>query len=92
MARSRAASGAVSRHRGTRDQHAALGAALVASEVVGRTPEMAGATVVGDTDDPKPPDGRRIGGRVVGQVFGGALAGPVWRDAPAGTFTPAPLP
>ncbi|MEV7927208.1 transglycosylase domain-containing protein [Kitasatospora sp. NPDC088779] len=67
---------------------------------VGYTPEMAGATVVSDTDNPKPLDGQRIGGTVVGQAFGGTLAGPIWRDAmngaladtPAGTFTPVQLP
>ncbi|MFF2543059.1 transglycosylase domain-containing protein [Kitasatospora sp. NPDC058063] len=67
---------------------------------VGYTPEMAGATVVSDTDDPEPLDGQRIGGTVVGQAFGGTLAGPIWRDAmdgalagtPAGTFTPVQLP
>ncbi len=67
---------------------------------VGYTPEMAGATVVSDTDDPKPLDGQRIGGKVVPQAFGGTLAGPIWRDAmdgaladtPAGTFPPVQLP
>ncbi|MFJ3219642.1 transglycosylase domain-containing protein [Kitasatospora sp. NPDC086801] len=67
---------------------------------VGYTPEMAGATVVSDTDNPKPLDGQRIGGTVVGQAFGGTLAGPIWRDAmdgalagtPAGTFSPVQLP
>ncbi|MFD8782971.1 transglycosylase domain-containing protein [Kitasatospora sp. NPDC059599] len=67
---------------------------------VGYTPEMAGATVVSDTDNPKPLDGQRIGGKVIDQAFGGTLAGPIWRDAldgaldgtPAGTFPPVQLP
>ncbi|MBV6696723.1 transglycosylase domain-containing protein [Kitasatospora aureofaciens] len=67
---------------------------------VGYTPEMAGATVVSDSDNPKPLDGQRIGGKVVDQAFGGTLAGPIWQGAitgaldgvPAGTFTPVQLP
>ncbi|WP_097238789.1 hypothetical protein [Streptomyces sp. 1331.2] len=61
---------------------------------------MAGATVVSDTDNPKPLDGRRIGGTIVPQAFGGTLAGPVRRDAldgaladtPPGVFPPVRLP
>ncbi|WP_083976100.1 transglycosylase domain-containing protein [Kitasatospora azatica] len=53
---------------------------------VGYTPELAGATVVTDTDSPKPLDGQSIGGKVVDQAFGGTLAGPIWRDSMAGAL------
>ncbi|GAA1254240.1 transglycosylase domain-containing protein [Kitasatospora nipponensis] len=53
---------------------------------VGYTPELAGATVVSDTDAPTSLDGQRIGGKVVDQAFGGTLAGPIWRDAMSGAL------
>jgi membrane peptidoglycan carboxypeptidase len=53
---------------------------------VGYTPELSGATVVTDTDNPKSLDGQSIGGRVVDQAFGGTLAGPIWRDTMAGAL------
>lgn len=62
---------------------------------VGYTPEMAGATVVSDTDNPKPLDGQRIGGTVVGQAFGGTLAarsGATPWTAPSPAPRPAPSP
>ncbi|MFE9425012.1 transglycosylase domain-containing protein [Kitasatospora sp. NPDC006697] len=61
---------------------------------VGYTPELAGATVVTDTDSPKQLDGQSIGGKVIGQAFGGTLAGPIWRDAMSGALKgtdPTPL-
>ncbi|MFC5641954.1 transglycosylase domain-containing protein [Kitasatospora cinereorecta] len=57
---------------------------------VGYTPEMAAATVVSDTEDPKPLDGQRIAGHVVEQAFGGTLAGPIWRDAVGGALAGVP--
>ncbi|MDH6127123.1 transglycosylase domain-containing protein [Kitasatospora sp. GP82] len=67
---------------------------------VGYTPEMAGATVVGDTVSPKPLEGQQMGGDVIENAFGGTVAGPIWRDAmndalagvPAGSFTQVQLP
>ncbi len=53
---------------------------------VGYTPEIAGATVVSDTDNPTSLDGQRIGGQYVAQAFGGTLAGPIWRDAMTGAL------
>ncbi|GAA1949259.1 transglycosylase domain-containing protein [Kitasatospora viridis] len=61
---------------------------------VGYTPELSGATVVTDTDNPKQLDGQSIGGQVIGQAFGGTLAGPIWRDAMTGALKgtdPTPL-
>lgn len=61
---------------------------------VGYTPELSGATVVTDTDNPRPLDGQSIGGTVVGQAFGGTLAGPIWRDTMSGALqgtSPTPL-
>ncbi|MBY8888473.1 transglycosylase domain-containing protein [Streptomyces sp. PTM05] len=48
---------------------------------VGYTPQLSGATVVSDTNSPQDLDGQSIGGQIVGQAFGGTLAGPIWRDA-----------
>ncbi|MER5638518.1 transglycosylase domain-containing protein [Kitasatospora sp. NPDC002227] len=53
---------------------------------VGYTPELAGATVVSDTDSPTSLDGQKIGGHRVDQAFGGTLAGPIWRDAMSGAL------
>ncbi|MFI9272883.1 transglycosylase domain-containing protein [Kitasatospora sp. NPDC052896] len=57
---------------------------------VGYTPQMAGATVVSDTDKIAPLNGQSIGGQVVGQAFGGTLAGPIWRDAISGALKGVP--
>ncbi|WP_371499972.1 transglycosylase domain-containing protein [Kitasatospora sp. NBC_00374] len=61
---------------------------------VGYTPELAAATVVGDTDNQASLNGRRIGGKSVGSASGGTVAGPIWRDAVTGALrgtTPRPL-
>ncbi|WP_327066078.1 transglycosylase domain-containing protein [Kitasatospora sp. NBC_01250] len=57
---------------------------------VGYTPELAGATVVTDTDNPTSLDGQRIGGKYVDQAFGGTLSGPIWRDAMSGALQNTP--
>ncbi|WP_052389947.1 transglycosylase domain-containing protein [Streptomyces sp. NRRL B-24484] len=67
---------------------------------VGYTPELAAATVVSDTTDPAPLEGQRMGGERIDAAFGGAVAGPIWRQAvedaldgvPAGEFTAVRLP
>ncbi|AUG76932.1 penicillin-binding protein [Kitasatospora sp. MMS16-BH015] len=57
---------------------------------VGYTPELAGATVVSDTDAPTSLDGQKIGGHWVDQAFGGTLAGPIWQDAMSGALAGTP--
>ncbi|GAA0346814.1 transglycosylase domain-containing protein [Streptomyces blastmyceticus] len=56
----------------------------------GYTPELSGAVVVGDAEHPRDLDGQSIGGSVVGQAFGGTLAGPIWRDAIEGALDGQP--
>ncbi|WP_082119250.1 transglycosylase domain-containing protein [Saccharothrix sp. ST-888] len=67
---------------------------------VGYTPELAGATVVGDTVTPRPLEGQRMGGDTIENAFGGTVAGPIWRaamedalaDVPPSSFTSVQLP
>ncbi|MGK4583853.1 transglycosylase domain-containing protein [Kitasatospora sp. HPMI-4] len=53
---------------------------------VGYTPDLAGATVVGDTVSPKPLEGQRMGGDYLSNVFGGTVAGPIWKEAMEGSL------
>ncbi|MEU7163989.1 transglycosylase domain-containing protein [Streptomyces morookaense] len=53
---------------------------------VGYTSGLSGATVVSDPASPQDLDGQSIGGAVIGQAFGGTLAGPIWRDAMEGAL------
>jgi membrane peptidoglycan carboxypeptidase len=62
---------------------------------VGYTPELAGATVISDTASTTQhlDDGQSIGGNVYGynNVFGGTVAGPIWRDAMSGALAGVPF-
>ncbi|WP_405796164.1 transglycosylase domain-containing protein [Streptomyces sp. NBC_01506] len=58
----------------------------LAAWFVGYTPNMAGAVWVGDPAHKRKMQGITIGGQYHDKVFGGAVPGPIWRDAMSGAL------
>ncbi|MFC8826866.1 transglycosylase domain-containing protein [Streptomyces sp. NPDC057137] len=58
----------------------------LAAWFVGYTPNMAGAVWVGDPQHKKKMVDITIGGQYHDKVFGGAVPGPIWRDAMSGAL------